>query len=155
MRRLVYEVWPLVRRIVPEAQLVVAGRGTEQLIDVAVEPGVEVLGSVPSAAKWLRDLSVLLFPIDRGSGMKVKVLESIASGVPVVTTPAGAEGINAGDGVVVEDDERRLAHAAATIMQDALERSQRGTAARAAFLEHYAPAPATLPLVELYRRIAG
>jgi glycosyltransferase involved in cell wall biosynthesis len=154
MRRLVYEVWPLVRRIVPEARLIIAGRGTEQLIDVAVEPGVEVLGAVPSAADWLRDLSVLLFPIDRGSGMKVKVLEAMACGVPVVTTPAGAEGIRAGGGVMVEHDDRHLAHSAAVIMQDALERSERGAAARAAFLERYSPLPATEPLVELYRRIA-
>ena len=154
MRRLVYEVWPLVRRIVPEARLIIAGRGTEQLIDVAVEPGVEVLGAVPSAADWLRDLSVLLFPIDRGSGMKVKVLEAMACGVPVVTTPAGAEGVRAEGGVMVEHDDRHLAHSAAVIMQDALERSERGAAARAAFLERYSPAPATEPLVELYRRIA-
>jgi glycosyltransferase involved in cell wall biosynthesis len=155
MRRLVYEVWPLVRKIVPEAQLVVAGRGTEQLIDVAAEPGVEILGAVPSAADWLRDLSVLLFPIVRGSGMKVKVLEAMACGVPVVTTPAGAEGIRAAGGVMVEHDDRHLAHSAAAIMQDALERSERGAVARAAFLKHHSPVPATEPLVELYRRIAG
>ena len=154
MRRLVYEVWPLVRLIVPEAKLIVAGRGTEQLIDLAAEPGVEILGAVLSAAAWLRDLSVLLFPIDRGSGMKVKVLEAMASGVPVVTTPAGAEGIRAGGGVMVEHDDRHLAHSAAAIMQDPLERAQRGAAARTAFLERYSPAAATEPLVELYRRIA-
>lgn len=154
MRRLVYAVWPLVRRLAPEAKLVLAGRGTEQLIGLAAEPGVEVLGSVPSAADWLRDLSVLLFPIGRGSGMKVKVLESIASGVPVVTTSVGAEGIEAGGGVVVEDEDTRLAHAAAAILTDELERRYRGSAARAAFLERYSPVPATRPLVELYGRIA-
>lgn len=155
MRRLVYEVWPLVRRLAPEAQLVLAGRGTEQLIDLAVEPGVEVLGGVLSAADWLRDLSVLLFPIDRGSGMKVKVLESIASGVPVVTTPVGAEGIEAEGGIVLAQDDRQLAQAAASILTDETERRYRGAAARAAFLERYSPIPATEPLVELYRRIAG
>ena len=155
MRRLIYEVWPLVRRIVPEARLLVAGRGTEQLIDVALEPGVEVLGAVPSAADWLKDLSVLIFPIDRGSGMKVKVLEAMACGVPVVTTTAGAEGVRGGGGVMVEHDDRHLAHSAAAILQDPLERSERGAAARAAFLERYSPVPATEPLVELYRRLAG
>lgn len=154
MRRLVYDVWPLVRRLAPEATLVLAGRGTERLIDLAAEPGVEVLGGVPSAADWLRDLSVLLFPIDRGSGMKVKVLESIASGVPVVTTSVGTEGIEAGAGAVTAEDDRKLAHAAASILTDETERRYRGAAARAAFLERYSPVPATRPLVELYRRIA-
>lgn len=155
MRRLVDGVWPLVRRTVPEARLVLAGRGTEGLTDLASRPGVEVRGPVPSAAGWLRDLSVLLFPLARGSGMKVKVLESIASGVPVVTTSAGAEGVHAHAGVVVADDDRALAAAAAAILRDELERTERGAAARAAFLERYAPLPATLPLAELYGRIAA
>jgi len=155
MQRLVRQVWPLVLRLVPEARLVVAGRGTERLHDLATEPGVTVLGEVPSAGEWLRGLSVLLFPIERGSGMKVKVLESIASGVPVVTTPPGAEGIEAGEGVVVASDDAGLASAAATIMRDAGERHQRGAAARNAFLERYSPLPATRPLVELYARMAA
>lgn len=153
MQRLVRQVWPLVLRLVPEARLVLAGRGTELLNGLAAEPGVDVLGEVPSAAAWLRDLSVLLFPIERGSGMKVKVLESIASGVPVVTTPLGAEGIEAEGGVVVASDDGELARAAASILRDETERRQRGAAARDAFLERYSPVPATRPLVDLYRRI--
>jgi glycosyltransferase involved in cell wall biosynthesis len=87
--------------------------------------------------------------------MKVKVLEAVASGVPVVTTPAGAEGIAAGDGVVIAEGDEALAAAAARLLADADERRERGAAARRAFLERYAPEPATRPLVELYRRMAG
>jgi glycosyltransferase involved in cell wall biosynthesis len=112
------------------------------------------LGEVPSASEFLRRLSVLVYPVTRGSGVKVKVLESVASGVPVVTTPAGAEGIEAGDGVIVENDSRRIAAATAALLRDEGERRQRGEAARTAFLERYAPLPATEPLVELYRRMA-
>ena len=154
MRRLVRRVWPLVRSEVPDARLLIAGRGTERLSDLADEAGVELLGEVPAAAEWLRSLSVLLFPIERGSGVKVKVLESIASGLPVVTTPLGAEGIEAGDGVVVEREDDALARAAVSILRDEAERRDRGAAARDAFLLRYAPKPATEPLVELYRRLA-
>jgi len=154
MRRLALEVWPLVRREVPEARLVLAGRGTEGLADLAREPGVEVLGPIDSAAEWLRGLSLLLFPIARGSGMKVKVLESLASGLPTVTTSVGAEGIDGGDGIVVAEDDAALARAAASILRDESERRRRGAAAREAFLARYAPEPATRPLVELYRQLA-
>jgi glycosyltransferase involved in cell wall biosynthesis len=153
MRRLVDRIWPHVRRSVPDARLLIAGRGLRPGLSGA--PGVEVLGPVRSASEFLRGLSLLLYPLDRGSGMKVKVLESIAAGVPVVTTREGAEGIRGDDGVVVEEDDERLAAAAVRILHDERERRERGAAARRAFDERYAPRPATEPLVELYRRIAS
>jgi glycosyltransferase involved in cell wall biosynthesis len=151
---LVTEVWPRVRQDVPQARLLVAGRGTSSLLDLSSEGNVEVLGEVPSGREFLRGLSVLVYPVERGSGVKVKVLEAIASGVPVVTTPAGAEGIEAGDGIVIATDARSLAGATASLLRDEGERHQRGEAARAAFLERYSPVPATEPLAILYRAIA-
>jgi glycosyltransferase involved in cell wall biosynthesis len=115
---------------------------------------VEAVGPVPSAGDFLRGLSLLLFPLERGSGMKVKVLEAIASGLPVVTTPAGAEGVDGGDGVVVETSTPRLAAAAARLLVDDAERRERGTAARAAFERRYTPRVATEPIAELYARMA-
>ncbi len=154
MRRLLETVWPRVRKLVPEATLLLGGRGTESL-GLAPMPGVEIVGSIRSAREFFQRISVLLNPIERGSGMKVKVLEALASGVPVVTTPAGAEGIEPGDGVVVEDDWERFAEAAAEILRDPAARLQRGAAARATFERRYAPEPATAPLVDLYERMAG
>jgi glycosyltransferase involved in cell wall biosynthesis len=151
--RLAAAVWPRVRRRVAEGRLVVAGRGMDAL-RLPSAPDLEVVGEVGSSPAFLAGLSLLLFPLERGSGMKVKVLEAIASGVPVVTTPAGAEGIDAGDGVVVATSDDELAEAAARILADTGERRQRGDAAREGFLRRYAPEPATLPLVELYRRMA-
>jgi glycosyltransferase involved in cell wall biosynthesis len=154
IRRLLADLWPLILRLAPDAHLRIAGRGTDALVG-RVPDGVEILGAVPSAGEFLRGLSVLVYPLDRGSGMKVKVLESVASGLPVVTTPAGAEGIEAGEGIVVETEASALARAAASVLLDGAERRERGAAARAAFELRYSPAPATEPLVDLYRRMAG
>jgi glycosyltransferase involved in cell wall biosynthesis len=154
MRRLVGRVWPLVAQRVPEARLVVAGRGVESLA-LAGANRVDLAGEVPSSSAFLSQLSLLLFPLERGSGMKVKVLEALASGVPVVTTPAGAEGIAPTDGVVVCTSDGQLADAAAQLLEDAEERRHRGAEARRAFTERYSPRPATLPVVELYRRMAA
>jgi glycosyltransferase involved in cell wall biosynthesis len=151
--RLVQRVWPRVRERVPDARLLVAGIGTTSLPG---GDGVEMLGEVPSAAEFLRGLSVLVFPLERGSGMKVKVLESLACGVPVVTTAAGAEGIDANAGVAVTDSDDELASATASLLLDPAEAARRGEAARAVFLARYSPVPATAPVVDLYRRmIAG
>ena len=151
MRELVEDVWPRIR--VPGAELLVAGRGTDAL--GLAGDGVRVLGEVPTATEFFDRLSLLLFPLRRGSGMKVKTLEALASGVPVVTTAAGAEGIAPSDGVVVSEDPAELARAAAQLLEDDHARKERGAAAAATFAERYAPQPATRPLVELYERLAG
>jgi glycosyltransferase involved in cell wall biosynthesis len=153
LRRVLTDVWPELRRLAPHARLRIAGRGTERLAERAPD-GVELLGPVPSAGEFLRGLSVLLYPLERGSGMKVKVLESIASGLPVVTTPAGAEGIEAPEGVVVEQDAPALARVTARLLADESERRARGSAARSAFESRYSPRVATEPLVALYARMA-
>jgi glycosyltransferase involved in cell wall biosynthesis len=142
LRALVEDVWPRVQ--VPEAELVIAGRGTERFGGV---------GEVESARQLFRRLSLLLFPLPRGSGMKVKTLEAMASGVPVVTTPAGAEGIVRSEGVIVETELDRLAAAAKELLTDESARRERGAAARRDFERYYSPGPATAPLVELYERL--
>jgi glycosyltransferase involved in cell wall biosynthesis len=152
VRTLLSETWPAVHRNVRHARLVLAGRGMEQL---AVQGGVEAIGPVGSSADFFDELSLLLYPIRRGSGMKVKVLEAMASGVPVVTTDIGAEGIAPNDGVVIARSEEDLVRAATRILRDEDERRERGNAGFACFRERYAPKPATEPLVGLYERLAG
>jgi glycosyltransferase involved in cell wall biosynthesis len=151
--RLANRIWPRVHERVPEAKLLVAGRALDAVAGLAESPGVQVLGEVESASAFLRGLSVLIFPLERGSGMKVKVLEALASGVPVVTTPAGAEGIEADDGAIIEQDDGALADAVVRLLRDGDERTRRGHAGRQAFLDRYSPRPATAPLVALYERM--
>lgn len=153
-RRLVERIWPRVRRVVPGAELMIAGRGMD-LLGIPEGEGVTVVGAVPSSGAFLGNLSLMLYPIQRGSGMKVKVLEALATGLPVVTTEAGAEGVDGNAGIVVENDDEGLAAAAAAILTDEAERRERGALARAAFLQRYSPNPATEPIVDAYRRAAG
>jgi glycosyltransferase involved in cell wall biosynthesis len=154
-RRLVEHVWPRVRRESRDATLRVAGRRMADLVTSSPGEGVEVVGEVDSASAFLRGLSLLLFPVDRGSGMKVKVLEALASGVPVVTTPVGAEGFEGVEGVVVESTEEGLVRAAVELLRDGAARRELGEQGRQAFLRRFAPLPATEPAVELYRRMLG
>ena len=154
LRTLVTSVWPRIRERVPDARLRIAGRGTERLVPDGKD-GIEALGEIPSAAEFMHGLSLLVYPLRRGSGMKVKVLEAIASGVPVVTTPAGCEGIDAGAGAIVATEEDDLAAAAGRLLVDEVERRSRGAAARAAYLERYTPEAATAPLASLYERMVS
>lgn len=91
--------WPAVRAAVPDARLLLAGRGD---LRIAGGAGVEVLGPVAQSVDVLSRAAVLAFPCPDTSGPKIKVLEAAAVGLAVVTTPAGAEGLGS-DAVVVSD----------------------------------------------------
>ncbi len=155
VERLLRVVWPLVLRERPDARLRLAGVGMEResfphLPDL---PGVEWCGRVPSATGFLRELGLLLYPLGRGSGAKIKVLEALAVGLPIVTTPDGAEGIQGRGGMVVETSDGRLAGAAVELLGDAAARRAAGEAARRTFDDHHAPAPAARPVLALYERM--
>lgn len=157
VQRLLTSVWPRVLERRPDARLLLAGFGMERqafphLPDL---PGVEWRGTVPSATDFLRELGVLLYPLGRGSGAKIKVLEALALGVPIVTTPDGAEGIGGRSGLVVDTDDGVLADATVALLADAAARQAAGAAAHETFGEHHAPLPATVPLLELYERMAA
>lgn len=155
VERLLSSVWPLVLERRPSARLLLAGYGMEReaFPDLPDLPGVEWRGQVPSATDFLRELGVLLYPLGRGSGAKIKVLEALALGVPVVTTPDGAEGIGGHGGIAVETGDAAIADAAAALLGDAAARRAAGDAAYATFAAHHAPAPAAVPVIELYERM--
>ena len=157
VRRLLLEVWPRVLARRPDARLALAGEGMQRSAfpELPDLPGVEWRGRVPSASAFLRELGLLLYPLTAGSGAKVKVLEALALGLPVVTTPEGAEGIGGNDGLVVDTDDEHLAQAAAELIGDLERRVATGRAALETFAAHHAPGPAARPVVDLYERMAG
>jgi len=110
------EIWPLIKKKVPRAKLWIVGKNpTKEIkklsgIDVQIDEGVEDIRSAFGHA------SVLLAPIRNGRGTKYKVLEAMATGLPVVTTELGVEGIEAKDGSEVLVAKNAEALAAKTII---------------------------------------
>ena len=155
VRRLLTRVWPLVLNRRPSARLLLAGRRMEQdrFTDVPALAGVEWLGEVACAEAFLQTLGVLVYPLGRGSGAKIKVLESMLLGLPVVTTPLGAEGIDGAGGLVVESDDAALAGATCVLLEDLEARRQTGEAVRQQFDAHHAPAEAAASVVRVYEQM--
>ena len=92
-RFLLREVWPFVS--VPGAKLLIAGSGgTPDLArEVDGTPGARWVGYVPDTGLFLRQAAAFVAPLLAGGGTKLKVLEALAAGRPVVTTSVGAQGI--------------------------------------------------------------
>jgi glycosyltransferase involved in cell wall biosynthesis len=107
-RFLASTVLPAVRRYLPDARLVIAGRDPDaSVLALQQDDHVSVRANVPDIATAFRDAHVLAVPLDAGGGTRLKILEAFAAGVPVVSTQIGCEGIAAADGshlIVAERD---------------------------------------------------
>lgn len=146
-------LWPEVKRRLPAATLLLAGRGLDQ---VGRLPGVEVMGEVDDSREVLDRAAVLLFPCPGSSGPKVKTIEALAVGLPVVTTKFGAEGVHAGarEGIVLADT-AGFVEASCDILGDAERRARLARAGRLGVRAYHAPVPAALARVDAICRLNG
>ncbi|MFO0573844.1 MAG: glycosyltransferase family 4 protein [Polyangia bacterium] len=121
------KVWPHVQALRPDARLTIAGSGLAAGPDgrprVPVTwqvPGVDVVGYVPDLEALYQRALAAIAPVLGGSGVRIKLLESLRAGLPTVTTSAGAAGLplTPGREVLIEDDPRRFAQAAARLLTD-------------------------------------
>lgn len=89
-------VWPELRHRRPEATLRVVGRRPVAAVQALSEvPGVEVIGQVPDVRPYLAESSVVVAPLRIARGLQNKVLEAMAAGKPVVSSPAALAGFGA------------------------------------------------------------
>jgi spore maturation protein CgeB len=101
---------------------------------------VRVLGEVASTIDAMSEAAVLAFPAPSTSGPKMKVLDALGAGLPVVTTAAGVEGIDVPRDAVRVADAARFAETLSALLGDPQERARMAEKARSAVLAHHAPA---------------
>jgi glycosyltransferase involved in cell wall biosynthesis len=120
----VRNVWPLVRREFQDWRLTVVGSDpTPAVLALSDETNVEVTGTVPDVRPFYREALAAIVPLYTGGGTRLKILEAMAAGVPVVSSSLGAEGlaVSPGENILIADkDEEWLPHLSALSSQDAL-----------------------------------
>ncbi|MEW6402220.1 MAG: glycosyltransferase family 4 protein [Chloroflexota bacterium] len=98
IRWFMHEVFPLIQKRMPDVTLTVIGKNPPQdFLDAqAQQPdAIRVIGYVPELAPHLEQSTIMVVPVRAGGGMRVRILEAFAYGMPVVTTTVGLEGIHA------------------------------------------------------------
>ncbi len=94
--QLLDHIFPAVRAALPNARLCVVGRNPSAALQrrVADIPRVELHANVPDVRPFLARSAVMAVPLRIGGGSRLKILEALAAGVPVVSTRVGAEGLH-------------------------------------------------------------
>ncbi|MCY4061601.1 MAG: glycosyltransferase family 4 protein [Chloroflexi bacterium] len=93
VRVLVEQVLPQLREALPQARLQLVGLNPPDWMRALANDHIEVTGSVPDVKPYLARATVFVCPLRIGAGLKNKVLEALAMGIPVVATPLSVDGI--------------------------------------------------------------
>jgi glycosyltransferase involved in cell wall biosynthesis len=112
---------------------------------------------VPEVEPWLEQAAVVLAPVRIGGGMRTKVLQGMAMGKAVVTTPLGAEGLSTVDGqppLAIAQDAASLARVTAALLASARERRVLGARARAFVAKHFSAEAYVRRLEAIYAELA-
>ena len=149
-------VLPIVLKRSPAARLVIVGAEPPPRHSLPDLPGnIELRGYVEDVREPLGRYAVFVCPILSGSGMRVKLLEAFAAGIPVVSTRLGAEGLTAGDGEIcaLADDPAEFADKILELFAGAEKARALAERAREHVVKTRDMAVLTRNLVESYRAV--
>lgn len=150
---LLRDIWPRVRSAVPTAELTIAGTVCQAAKSLTA--GVRLLGALNDLREIYAEASLSLVPLPLGTGLKIKLVEAMGFGRPVVTTSAGAEGfteLETGKVAVLADDTEGFAAAVVQLLQSESLRREISERQLAWIKTKLAPAAAVSPLDTLWRR---
>ncbi|HEX7391050.1 MAG TPA: glycosyltransferase family 4 protein [Acidiphilium sp.] len=132
-RRLAFSIMPLVRARNPKIECLIAGSAMPEAMRRWSAPGVEILGPVNDAARFFGRLRLTVAPMSFGAGIKGKVLDSLAAGIPCIATPTAIEGIDWPESLAscIAATDKAIAEAIVSLHADPVRRRKAATAGRA------------------------
>jgi len=133
-------VFPLIKQESPDVELYVVGRSPrKELLNKSNDTGIIVTGMVDSVYDYYREAAVSIVPLRSGGGTRLKIFESMAIGVPVVSTTVGAEGINvsSGEDILLADNPENFASAVLELLKNDVLYAGIVKRARSRMLEEY------------------
>lgn len=139
VNHLLTTLFPAIRQQLPQAELHLAGSFFPSSISSNPSNGIYVHGFAEDRIQFISEHGIKLVPLKSGSGVRIKLLESLANGVPIVTTQIGAEGLSEGIEnalIIAKNDAKFISHAV-ELYKNAELRKQLGTNAVTYIQENY------------------
>jgi sugar transferase (PEP-CTERM/EpsH1 system associated) len=148
-------VWPELRRRRPTLELVIVGADPSPAVrELGKLPGVTVTGSVPDVRPYVSRSVLTLAPLSIARGTQNKILESMALGVPVISSPLAAKGVDAvaGEHLLTASTPAQWAQSVLRLVEDSAARGQFAEAARVRVLSHHSWAASMVRLDRVIER---
>lgn len=153
LREFIESVWPQLHAEDANIRFDVVGSVCNKIENQEEYPSINFHGRVENLMPYYEQATIVVAPVPYGSGLKIKVVEALGYGKPLVTTPVGSEGMDDGVGsafLVAADPEEFVAHCK-HLAENARDRTELGKAALAYAKQHFSRSAA---FGELGRRIA-
>ncbi|MBI1837929.1 MAG: glycosyltransferase family 4 protein [Flavobacteriia bacterium] len=91
---LIHTIFPLIKKKLPQSKLILAGSNMPEKYKSNPKDGIEIKGYIDDVPEFMSQNGIMLVPLMSGSGVKIKILEGLNMGIPIITTSIGAEGID-------------------------------------------------------------
>ncbi len=114
------DVWSKVTEAFPLAHLYLAGRGMPDSFNRYKSSSISIVGEVENAVSFMQQKQIMVVPLFAGSGIRVKILEGMALGKAIVSTPLGAQGIavNNGEHLLLAQNAEEFASAIVSLLRN-------------------------------------
>ncbi len=147
-------IYPLIKQQVPNVRCTLIGARPPQDIKdrEQTDSSLKVTGYVDDPMPYLQDSSMMIVPIRAGGGMRVKILNAFAQGLPMVSTTVGCEGIHVTNGqdILVADSPQDFAQQSVRLLTDSTLNEQLTRLGRETAEQQYDYRRACLPLDQIY-----
>jgi glycosyltransferase involved in cell wall biosynthesis len=152
------DVWPGVHQRRPDLVFTIVGRDpAPEVRQLAMLPGAEVTGTVGDVRPYYREALAAIIPLRVGGGSRLKILEAMAAGVPVVSTTLGAEGLYVQDNqnILIADTNEELRESIIAVAEDGERRRKLRASGRALVSARYDWSTLGDNLLEVYKSLAA
>ena len=155
IRWFVDEVLPKTVEKVPDFVYHLAGRSMPEWLTSMKNPHVDVVGEVPDAKEFVTNHDVAIVPLLSGSGIRIKIIESMALGKTVITTRVGAEGILYDEevNIIIAENKAKMVEAIPSLNENPETAVRIGQAARKLVEETYDNRKIIARLLMFYEQI--
>jgi sugar transferase (PEP-CTERM/EpsH1 system associated) len=135
-----HEVWRRLREREPDLTFAIVGRDpSPEVRELESVPGIQVTGTVDDVRPYYREAIAAIVPLKVGGGSRLKILEAMAAGVPVISTALGAEGLEVEQhkNIVIADTNEKMIEAIISLIEQPEQRTQLSDAGRALVSKRY------------------
>jgi glycosyltransferase involved in cell wall biosynthesis len=147
--------WEKIHKAMPQAKLIIAGRGMPLEFFHITRPNVTIVENVENGRQFFRQHQVMIVPLLSGSGLRIKIIEGMAYGKAIVSTAIGAEGIGYTnqENILIADDPSGFADAVILLLQNGEVRKKMEQSAATFAAKEFDNRRVVAALVEFYKNL--